>query len=150
MRALNVYGNPKPWVEQARGAAFTALSFLNCEKYPPSAAFLLMTLGPALLSLAWLERVPPRALEPVAIFGRVPLFFYVAHLYLLRVVAVPLAISRWGKSAIMPPPGHAGSPEYPLWAGYLAWLVALIVLYPACRWFARRKAESKSPWLSYL
>jgi uncharacterized membrane protein len=150
MRALNLYGNPKPWLEQARGPIFTVLSFLNCEKYPPSAAFLLMTLGPALVALAWLERVPSRALEPVAIFGRVPLFFYVAHLYLLRVVAIPLAIARFGKSAIMPPPGHAGSPEYPLWAGYLAWVVALIVLYPACRWFARKKAESKSPWLSYL
>jgi uncharacterized membrane protein len=150
LRALNLYGNPKPWAEQARGALFTALSFLNCEKYPPSAAFLLMTLGPALVALALLERVGPRALEPVAVFGRVPLFFYVTHLYLLRVVAIPLAIARWGKSAILPPPGHAGSPEYPLWAGYLAWLVALLVLYPACRWFARKKAESKSPWLSYL
>jgi uncharacterized membrane protein len=150
LRAVNVYGDPRPWAEQARGGVFTVLSFFNCEKYPPSAAFLLMTLGPALLLLARLERVPERALEPLAIFGRVPLFFYVAHLYLLRVVAIPLAIARFGKSAILPPPGHAGSPEFPLWAGYLAWLVALALLYPVCRWFARKKAESRSPWLSYL
>jgi uncharacterized membrane protein len=150
LRASNLYGDPRPWSEQARGAVFSVLSFLNCEKYPPSAAFLLMTLGPALVALALFERLPERSLEPLALFGRVPLFFYVAHLYLLRVVAIPLAIARFGKSAIMPPPGHAGSPEYPLWAGYLAWLVALIALYPACRWFARKKAEAKSPWLSYL
>ena len=150
LRAVNLYGDPHPWLQQARGAVFTLLSFLNCEKYPPSAAFLLMTLGPALIALAWLERVSERALEPLAVFGRVPLFFYVAHLYLLRFVAVPLALARWGKSAIMPPPGHAGSPEYPLWAGYLAWLVAILLLFPACRWFARKKATSKSPFLSYL
>lgn len=150
LRAVNVYGDPRPWAEQARGAVFTVLSFFNCEKYPPSAAFLLMTLGPALLLLAWFERLPDRVLEPLAIFGRVPLFFYVAHLYLLRVVAIPLALARFGKSALLPPPGHAGSPEFPLWAGYLAWLAALALLYPACRWFARKKAQSRSPWLSYL
>ncbi len=150
LRAMNVYGDPHPWTEQARGFAFTVMSFFNCEKYPPSAAFSLMTLGPALVALALLERAPSNKLEPLAVFGRVPLFFYVTHLYLLRVVAIPLALARWGKSAILPPPGHAGSPEYPLWVGYLAWLIALLALYPACRWFARKKAESRSPWLSYL
>jgi uncharacterized membrane protein len=150
LRAVNVYGDPHPWTEQARGAVYTVLSFLNCEKYPPSAAFLLMTLGPALLLLAWLERLPERSFEPLAIFGRVPLFFYVTHLYLLRFVAIPLALARFGKSAILPPPGHAGSPEFPLWVGYVAWLVALLLLYPACRWFARKKAESGSAWMSYL
>lgn len=150
LRAVNVYGDPHPWTEQARGFTFTILSFFNCEKYPPSAAFLLMTLGPALVALALLERVPTNKLEPLSVFGRVPLFFYVTHLYLLRVVAIPLALARWGKSAILPPPGHAGSPEYPLWVGYLAWLLALFALYPACRWFARKKSESKSALLSYL
>ena len=69
---------------------------------------------------------------------------------LSRNTAVDRITARFGKSAIMPPPGHAGSPEYPLWVGYLAWLLALLALYPACRWFARKKAESKSPLLSYL
>jgi uncharacterized membrane protein len=150
LRAVNLYGDPHPWASQTRGAVFTLMSFFNCEKYPPSAAFTLMTIGPALIALALLERVPANGLEALSVFGRVPLFFYVAHLYLLRIVAIPLALARFGKSAIMPPPGHAGSPEYPLWAGYLAWLIALFALYPACRWFARKKAQSSSPVFSYL
>ena len=150
LRALNVYGDPKPWTVQARGSAFTLLSFLNCQKYPPSLAYLLMTLGPALVVLALLERVPAPAWQPLVTFGRVPLFFYVVHLYLLRFAAAPLAFARFGKSAFQPPPGHAGSPECPLWTAYAALIVAILLLYPLCRWFARKKAESRSAWLSYL
>ena len=149
LRGLNIYGDPHPWSFQAH-RGFTLLSFLNCEKYPPSLLFLLMTLGPALLLLAELERRFARAPEPLVTLGRVPLFFYVAHLYLLRFTAAPLAFARFGKSAFAPPPGHAGSPELPLWSAYLALIVAVLLLYPACRWFARKKAESRSPWLSYL
>jgi len=149
LRALNLYGDPHPWSFQAR-SGFTLLSFLNCEKYPPSLLFLLMTLGPALLLLAELEGRFARAPEPLVVFGRVPLFFYVAHLYLLRFSAAPLAVMRFGKSAFAPPPGHAGSPEFPLWVAYVALVATVLLLYPACRWFARKKATSMSPWLSYL
>jgi len=150
LRGLNVYGDPTPWTAQARGSLFTVLSFLNCQKYPPSLSYLLMTLGPALMALSLLERLPSRSWQALVTFGRVPLFFYVAHLYLLRFSAAPLAFARFGSSAFKPPPGHAGSPEYPLWTAYLALAVALLLLYPACRWFARKKAASRSPWLSYL
>jgi uncharacterized membrane protein len=150
LRALNIYGDPHPWSEQARGSVFTLLSFLNCEKYPPSLAYLLMTLGPALVALALFERLPARAWQPIVTFGRVPLFFYVTHLYLLRFSAAPLALMRFGKSAFQPPPGHAGSPGYPLWTAYVALAIAVLLLYPACRWFAGKKAGAKSPWLSYL
>ena len=77
LRALNVYGDPVPWSVQGRGAVYTALSFLNVTKYPPSLAFLLVTLGPALVALAWLEHVGRgRVVEALRVFGRVPLFFY--------------------------------------------------------------------------
>jgi uncharacterized membrane protein len=149
LRALNVYGDPKPWSVQS-SSVFTLLSFLNCEKYPPSLAFLLMTLGPILLVLWLFERTSRPLPAKLVTLGRVPLFFYVAHLYLLRFAAAPLAFARFGPSAFKPPPGHAGSPELPLWTAYLALAVVLLILYPACRWFARKKAESASPWLSYL
>ena len=69
---------------------------------------------------ALLERVPQRGREQAVVtFGRVPLFFYVVHLYLLRFSAAPLAFARFGKSAFQPPPGHAGSPNIrcgsPIW-----------------------------------
>jgi uncharacterized membrane protein len=147
LRAVNVYGDPVPWSAQPRGALFTVLSFLNCQKYPPSLLFLLMTLGPALLLLALLERA---SFRPLATLGRVPLLFYVGHLVLLRYTSLPLGIARFGTSALRPPPGHAGSPEYPLAVTYLTWLLALLILYPLCRWFAALKSRRRDAWLSYL
>ncbi|HEY4104254.1 MAG TPA: heparan-alpha-glucosaminide N-acetyltransferase domain-containing protein [Polyangiaceae bacterium] len=150
LRGSNIYGDPEPWSVQPRGALFTLMSFLNCAKYPPSLAYLLMTLGPALIVCSALERPLPQWLERIELFGRVPLFFYIAHLYLLRFTAAPIALLRFGKAALLPPPGHAGSPGFGLWAGYVAWLTAIALLYPACRWFARKKAERRYAWLAYL
>jgi hypothetical protein len=130
---------------------FTLLSFLNCEKYPPSLLFLLMTLGPAVLALRLLDGLPEERLPgALLVFGRVPLFFYVGHLFLLRYASAPLAAARWGASAFQPPPGHAGSPELPLWTAYLAWIAALALLALPCRWFAALKARRRDAWLSYL
>jgi uncharacterized membrane protein len=150
IRGLNGYGDPYPWSMQARGPIYTLFSVLNCEKYPPSLAYLTMTLGPALLLLRALENTRGRVLAPLELVGRVPLFFYVAHLYILRVSAALVAALRFGTAAFAPPPGHAGSPEYGLWAAYAAWACALAALYPLCRWYAAKKAHSRSPWLSYL
>jgi uncharacterized membrane protein len=148
LRAINLYGDPTPWTPQARGAVFTALSFLNCQKYPPSLLFVLMTLGPALCLLAVLERGV--SVRPLIVFGRVPLLFYVSHLVLLRYTSFPIGFARWGGAAFKPPPGHAGSPELPLWVTYVAWALALLLLYPLCRWFAALKARRRDAWLSYL
>lgn len=149
LRALNLYGDPTPWSAQG-SPLFTVLSFVNCEKYPPSLAFLLMTLGPALLLLA---HVPQRlrASRFLLVFGQVPLLFYVLHLLLLRYGAIPFAWLRHGANAFRPPPhGTAGSPELPLVFTFVVWLAALLLLYPLCRRYARLKARKASPWLSYL
>jgi uncharacterized membrane protein len=151
LRLSNAYGDPSPWAVQPRGALYTALSFLNCTKYPPSLLFALMTLGPALCLLASIDGIEvPSWLSPVHTFGRTPLVFYVVHLYLLRYVSAPIALVRFGPSAFKPPPGHAGSPELALPYAYLAWFSALLVLFPLCRWFARVKATRRAWWLSYL
>lgn len=55
LRAANLYGDPDPWAT-AGDPVRTLLAFLDCEKYPPSLAFLAMTLGPALCVLAWADR----------------------------------------------------------------------------------------------
>jgi uncharacterized membrane protein len=152
LRALDVYGDPSPWSAQPRGAVFTVLSFFNCTKYPPSLLFLLMTLGPAILCLRALENVDASSwVAPLAVFGRVPLLFYVTHLYLLHYTAAPISFMKFGPSAFTPPPtGHGASAEFPLYAAYLAWLTALLLLYPLCRWFSRLKARRQDWWLSYL
>ncbi len=156
LRSINVYGDPTAWSSQNQ-LLFTILSFLNCEKYPPSLSFLLMTLGPIFLGLAAFERYqhqPPGWMgQTLILFGRVPLFFYVAHLYLLRLTSLTAAVLRWGENALKPfPEGHLGSPEYPLWVAYLATLVAIVVLYPLCNKYAsfKHQRSSQFQWLCYF
>ncbi len=149
LRALNGYGDPSPW--SSRGSGFwTLLSFLNCEKYPPSLDYLLMTLGPALLALG-LIRFESARLRFLVVFGQVPLLFYVLHLFVLRFASLPVAFARFGALAFAPPPrGTGASPELPLAVTYLAWIVTLLVLYPVCRWYAGQKATKRRAWMSYL
>jgi uncharacterized membrane protein len=73
LRAINLYGDPAPWVVQ-NGLVATVLSFINCEKYPPSLLFLAMTLGPALMLVALLDGAQGIVAGWITIFGRVPLF----------------------------------------------------------------------------
>jgi uncharacterized membrane protein len=151
LRALNRYGDPHPWEQQPR-ALFTVLSFVNCHKAPPSLDFLLMTLGPGLIALGALDGVRVGAGNPLLVFGRVPLFFYVAHLPVLRLTAAIVFAPRIGAFSLLLPPGNPVPPGYGLQLPgvYLAWALLVIALYPACRWYARLKERSRSPWLAYL
>lgn len=153
LRAFTLIGDPEPFAIQDTWQR-SVMAFLNCEKYPPSLCYLLMTLGPALCLLALWERKrsddPPRYQKLLAIYGGVPLFCYVVHLAVLRYLSIPLAYQRFGKAAFAPPPGHAGSPEYPLWATYLIWLAALALLLPAARWFRAKKRRAPDSILRYF
>jgi uncharacterized membrane protein len=158
LRAINRYGDPAPWSPQP-SALFTVLSFLNTTKYPPSLAFLLMTLGPALMLTAWLDRVHLPADHPLIVFGRVPFFFYVTHFALVHLVAIALAFVRYGagRYLLLPPPSMGGPRElfpadygFPLWVVYAVWIFVIVALYPACRWFARLRQRRHDWWLSYL
>jgi len=160
LRTLNGYGDPAPWTPQAT-PLMTAVSFFNTAKYPPSLIFLLMTLGPAALLLAWLERVRPGPRHPFVVFGRVPFAYYVVHFWLLHAVAALAAFLRYGTAAWAffwhPLPSMGGAREmfpadlgYPLWVVYVAWLLLVTALYPACRWLAEVKARRRDWWLSYL
>ena len=95
IRGINVYGDPARWTDQPT-AGFTVLSFLNTTKYPPSLLFLLMTLGPALLLLRAIDLRTPRLLRPALVFGRVPLFYYVAHFALVHAIAAVVCWVRHG------------------------------------------------------
>ncbi len=158
IRGTNFYGDSQPWSEQ-KSFLFTAFSFVNCTKYPPSLCYLLMTLGPSLLVLAALDRGTPRWLQPVCVFGRVPLFFYLLHLPLIHGLAVIVSYLQYGQAgwwfandpaggskADLLPPGYGfGLPMV-----YLVWAFVVISLYPACRWFAGVKRRRRDAWLSYL
>jgi uncharacterized membrane protein len=158
LRVLNMYGDPSPWSSQP-SAMMTALSFLRVSKYPPSLMFLLMTLGPAILALCVLDRMIVSPRNPFLVFGRVPLFYYILHWYLLHLVAIGCAWMRYGRIDFMfaLPPALSPSPGaypqdygYALWVVYLVWVAIVAALYPLCRWFADLKGRTRSPLLSYL
>ena len=150
LRASRVYGDPRPWSAQPDWL-FTLFSFVNCQKYPPSLLYLLMTLGPALVALALFRPEAGRWARPFVIFGRVPLFYYLLHLPLIHGAAVAVALFRYGTSVPSLTPGQA-PPDwgFGLPAVYLAWALVVLALYPACRWFAGLKGRRRDRWLSYL
>jgi uncharacterized membrane protein len=158
IRAINVYGDPQPWSQQGQ-PVMTALSFLRCTKYPPSLDFLLMTLGPALVLLAMLDRVRLSKTNPLMVFGRVPLFYFLGHFYLAHLLAIPLAFVRYGRAGFLfnPqfPSGNVANPYppdygYSLGVVYMIWIGVVAAMYPLCLWFARLKERRSDWWLSYL
>jgi len=157
LRLLNVYGDPVAWSVQ-KSPLWTLLSFLDTNKYPPSLLFLLMTLGPALLLLRAFDSGIPRWLRPALIIGKVPLFFYVLHFYLIHLLAVAACYARFGSVSGMfrsPDLGHFPFTAPPGWAAslpviYLLWAFVVLALYPLCHWYAGVKRRRKDWWLSYL
>ena len=157
LRAINHYGDPVPWSTQ-RSAAFTALSFLNTTKYPPSLLFLLMTLGPTALLLWAVDAATPPWLYPALIFGKVPMFYYLLHIPLIHTLALIVCYARYGQVhwmfespglgqfPVTPPPGWG----YSLPFIYLIWAIVVVTLFPLCRWFAGVRQRRNNAWLSYF
>ena len=153
LRLLNGYGNPLPFTTQRNGMA-TFLSFMNIHKYPPSLMYACITLGPAFIALALLEHVQNRFTEFVKVFGRVPFFYYVLHLYLIHLLTViAFYIEGYGTKDITGQTPFLFRPltfGYDLWAVYLIWIVVILALYPFCRWYNKYKGTHTQWWLSYL
>ena len=151
LRASNLYGDPDPWVA-GEDLPATILSFINCEKYPPSLLYLAMTLGPGLLLLAVLEGLGGRLCDWIATFGRVPFLYYLAHVYLIHTLAVVFALVTIGDASWL----FGGLPDKPEGYGlglpgvYLVTLGIVGALYPLCRAFAALKQRRGDWWLSYL
>ena len=152
LRATNLYGDPAPWAIQDSLFA-TVLSFINCEKYPPSLLYLSMTLGPVLMLVAALERVRGPIADWIATFGRVPFFYYVVHIFLLHALAIAFAWATigdigwlFGSMAGRKPAAYGLS----LAGIYAVWLAVVVALYPLCRWFAGLKRRRAEWWWSYL
>jgi uncharacterized membrane protein len=171
LRLTNLYGNPPvglggvsqgPWHVQPT-VEKTVILFFDVEKYPPSLQFLLMTLGPSLLLLAWLDKKLDQkdgrqsistALSPLLTFGRVPMFFYVVHLYLIHSLAVLVAVLFHQPVAWLFQGGFLfGAPDswgFNLPFVYLMWITAVVILYFPCRWYEGVKQRRKDWWLSYI
>lgn len=165
LRGFNLYGDPRPWSTAGAAAAGgqggttlpPLLSFLNTTKYPASLAFLLMTLGPALALLPALERGRGRVMDALALFGRVPFFYYLLHIPLIHALALLVSLARTG--VVDPwlfanhPMGVPRAPEGHAWGLpllYAVWAAALVPLFGACRWFAALKARRPRGILRFL
>jgi uncharacterized membrane protein len=156
IRFTNVYGDPAPWATQ-KDSLYTFMSFLNTTKYPPSLLYTLMTIGPMLILLACMEKINLRVLQPFVVFGRVPLFFYILHFYLIHITALLLFMNKTGVSlsAIdfhfnksfggITPEGGYSLP----WV-YVGWMAVVLFLYPICKWYNKYKSTHSDWWLSYL
>lgn len=156
IRLINVYGDPSPWSVQ-KDTLFTVMSFLNTTKYPPSLLYTLMTLGPVLMILSVMERINISSLKPLEVFGRVPLFYYILHFYILHALGLALFMLTSGKS-FSELDFHFNkslgglTPEAGLnlfWV-YVVWVLVVVFLYPICAWYNRYKSTHKHWWLSYL
>ncbi|KIC92088.1 DUF1624 domain-containing protein [Flavihumibacter sp. ZG627] len=153
LRFTNSYGDPHPW-KSLESPRSTILSFFHLNKYPPSLLFLLVTLSGAMLFLANTESVRGRVVKFFSVFGRVPFFYYIIHLYFIHLLAAILAeIEGYGwrimiQDEIGPDLKGFG---YSLPIVYLIWIGVIIVLYPVCKIFDNYKQRNKEKgWLSYL
>lgn len=148
LRAINRYGDPTPWSAQAR-AGFTALSFLDCEKYPPSLAYLLMTLGPAMLAWGALTGRDLSRARAVITFGRVPLFYYVLHLPLLHALAGAWVFAHGGVAAVLAASSSRHGAGGSLPVVYGLWALGIALLWPLCRWFDGVKTRHRGAWWTH-
>ncbi|WP_422349697.1 DUF1624 domain-containing protein [Flagellimonas sp.] len=156
LRAINIYGDSYHWATQD-SVGLTIASFFNITKYPPSLHFLLITLGPSLVFLALVENWQNKWTEKMVVIGRVPMFFYIVHIYVIHALAViaammtgfsfsDMVIDLW--ITLQPQLQGYG---FDLWVVYLIWVVLIIALYPICSWYNNYKtAHREKWWLSYL
>ncbi|HEX6227001.1 MAG TPA: heparan-alpha-glucosaminide N-acetyltransferase domain-containing protein [Chryseolinea sp.] len=156
LRLVNGYGDPHPWSTQ-QNPVFTVLSFLNVTKYPPSLLYVLVTLGPAILFLAVSEGYYGRLSQSVKILGRVPMFYYLLHLYLIHLLAMTAAVlTGYDLSDMVFDTWVTNSPNlvgygFNLWVVYVVWISVVLILYPLCKWYDAYKATQRHKWwLSYL
>jgi uncharacterized membrane protein len=151
LRAARLYGEPRPW----NGAS--ALGFLNTTKYPASLQFLLMTLGPTIALLPLAESARGTLTNALAVFGRVPLFYYLLHIPVIHAAALVVSVVREGRvnpwlfanHPMMnppPPPGYLWS--LPLL--YLVFASVVALLYLPCRWFGALEARHRTGWMRYF
>ena len=156
IRLTNFYGDPHPWVVQ-NSFTYSILSFLNTTKYPPSLLYILMTLGPAFIFLAYTERTSNSLSRAVIHIGRVPMFYYLIHIYLIHLLAMGAAeISGFNWDVFILKTWPWLEPQlkgygFSLGVTYLVWIGVVLMLYPLCRWYDGYKQKNKDKkWLSYL
>lgn len=157
LRTLNMYGDSSLWMNQKNGT-LTLLSFLNVTKYPPSLLYILMTLGPAMVFLGMINRPLNSIAKKILVFGRVPFFYYVVHIYVIHLAAVIAAQTSgigWFNMILSDRVNKVPRLKgfgYNLLTVYLIWAALILLMYPLCKWYNsyKRAHLTEQKWLSYL
>ncbi len=156
LRSINIYGDPSAWETQPN-AVYTFLSFINLTKYPPSLMYILAMLGPSFIFLSVSEKITGKLSEYIVALGRVPMFFYITHIYLIHIlaliaaVATGFAVSDMTFTTWITDSKNLKGYGFNLLTVYAVWIAVVLSLYPLCLWYERYKANHKEKWwLSYL
>jgi uncharacterized membrane protein len=152
LRGFNLYGEPNPWSPQPT-LVYSIMSFLNTTKYPTSLQYLLMTIGPALVFLGLVEAVRNRVTKTILVYGRVALFFYLVHIYVIHLLAlVPLVLTgrSWTEYIVTAEDFRTQSTAdfgFPLPVVYAVWVLVLVGMYPLSAWYRTYKKGHPEKWL---
>ena len=152
LRGINIYGNLLPWKDFGN-LTKTLFSFFNLSKYPPSLSFLLVTLSGVFLFLANSEKLKGSVLNFFCVFGRIPFFFYIIHIYLIHFLALIVAELTgfgWQKMILPALPFRVEALKgfgFNLGWVYLIWVLVIAILYPLCKMFDAYKQNNKDKWL---
>ena len=154
LRFVNIYGDSLPWSHQKSGL-FSFLSFINLTKYPPSLDFCLVFLGIMFFILSGLSGVENKWTETVRVYGKVPLFYFLVHWYIIHPLLFVILFLQGFKTSDMRFGFNFGRPQaasgIPLWGVYLVWIGLVVGMYPLCRWYGRYKERHREKtWLRYL
>ena len=155
--AINKYGNPVQWTNYGITSK-TLMSIFDVNKYPPSLLYLLITLGGTFLFLANAEKLKGKVVDFFCVFGRVPFFYYILHIYLIHLIAVFAAeFTGFGWQVMVSMPIFSTRVEalkgygFNLITVYFIWIIVILLLYPLCKKFDNYKQSHKEKWwLSYL
>lgn len=155
LRFTNVHGDPTPWQTQSTGL-YSFLSFLNVTKSPPSLQFILLFLGLTLLCLRLADSVPGKIKEILLVYGKVPLFYYLVHFYVIRLATFIMVYAQgftWKDLSFAPfqygRPATGSGIELP--GVFVAWVFIVVLMYPLCKWYGNYKARHpEKQWLRYL
>ncbi|HTS44847.1 MAG TPA: heparan-alpha-glucosaminide N-acetyltransferase domain-containing protein [Puia sp.] len=154
LRFINIYGDPNRWSAQKNGL-FSFLSFINITKYPPSLLFCLVTLGIMFLMLRLTENLTNRFAKITTVYGRVPLFYFIVHWYILHPILFAMVFLQGFTSKDLVFGFNFGRPQQgsglSLGMVYLVWIGVVILMYPLCKWYGNYKLNHKEKkWLGYL
>ncbi len=157
VRFINIYGDPVAWTTQKNGL-YSFFSFMKVNKYPPSLLYLCITIGPALMLLAFMEKIKNGFTNIMVVFGRTAFFYYIIHLYLIHLIGAIVFFAK-GNSMQQAIDSMQNLPFMFLIPGqgfglavvYGVWAAVIIALYPLCKWYDKYKTSHKEKWwLSYL